>query len=229
MKTQLSLILGLILVVNSKGVFAHGMTKAKASELSLHRIERLVALCNLGDPNQPLNIPGQPNYDPTKCKNDPSKPKKGISPDYQNKIASLTMEVLSHENEEDPTFKSTVYQYKSEDGSQKAVEIILDEEGRPLSYQEIAGGEPLSAPSWPDKDPTTLSENAFHTILEGSVTNPELEPYNEKLTGFTIVPGTNSQGEQVAVVDFVAEGETKILRVRMKTNGDFDSAEFVSP
>lgn len=229
MKTQLSLILGLILIANSKVAFTHGVTKAKASELSLHRVERLVALCNLGDPNQPLNIPGQPGYDPAKCKNVPNKPKKGIDPDYQNKISNLNIELLPHENEEDPSFKATVYQHRSKDSSQKAVEIVLDEEGRPISYQEINGGVPHAAPVWPDKDPTTLSENALHYIFEGSVTKPELAPYNENLTSFTIVSGTSADEQQVAVVDFLAEGETKILRVRLKLNGEYDSAEFVSP
>lgn len=218
-----------MLIANSKVAFTHGVTSAKASELSLHRVERLVALCNLGDPNQPLNIPGQPGYDPAKCKNDPNKPKKGIDPNYQNKISNLSIEILSHENEEEPSFKATVYQHKSEDGSQKAVEIILDAEGRPLSYQEINGGVPLNAPIWPDKDPTTLSENALHYILEGAVTNPNLKLYNEQLKSFSLIQGTNAKEEMVAIVDFMAEGEAKILRVLMKLNGEFDSSEFISP
>ena len=228
MKTQIHLLLGLALVLSSKAALAHGVTNAKASELSLHRVERLVALCNLGDPNQPHNMPGMPGYDPTKCKNDPSKPKKGIDPDYQNKVAGLITMTLAHQNEDEPSFKTTVFQYKSQDGSQRAVEIILDEEGRPLTYQELAGGPAQNAPTWPDKDATTLSENALHYVLEGAVTKPELKPYNEKLTSLAITQGKNAQGQTVAAVDFTADGETKALRVRVKTNGDFDSAEFIN-
>jgi len=227
MKSKINLLFGLTLIFSSKAVFAHGVTLAKASELSLHRVERLVALCNLGDANQPVNIPGQPGYDPTKCKNDPNKPKKGIEPDYQNKPIGLVIIALAHQNEDEPSFKTTVFQYKAQDGTQRSVDIILDEEGRPLSYQENAGGLAYNAPAWPDKDATTLSENALHYILEGAVTKPELKPYSEKLKSFSIVPGKNAQGQLVAVVDFTADGEAKILRVRMKTNGDFDSAEFV--
>jgi hypothetical protein len=223
-----SIFLGLVLFANAELALAHGVTNAKASELSLHRIERLVALCNLGDANRPINIPGRAGFDVTKCKNDPTKPKKGINPDFQNKIFRLNVEALPHQNEEEPSFKTIVTLYKTGEGNHRALEIFLDEEGRPLTHQEISEQENTAELVWPDKDSATLSENALHYILEGAVTKPELKPYNENLQYLTITQGTNAQGQLVAIVDFVSTGVTEILRVRMKTNGEFDSAEFIN-
>ncbi len=224
----ISVLGGLALLGSSNLAFAHGVTNAKAVELAFHRVERLVLLCNLGDASLPHNMPGMPGYDPTKCKNDPSKPKKGIDPDFQNKLQSITMTLLPHNEEDEPSFKATVYQYKAADGTQQSVEIILDEEGRPLSYTVGAGGPAASAPTWTDKDPTTISENALHYVLEGSVTDPKLRSYNEGLTRLTINPGTNSAGQAVAVVDMERTEAEPILRVRMKLDGNFDSAEYIA-
>lgn len=230
MEKKFGLMLGLLIFMNHHLAFGHGVTLAKAAELSLHRLERLVAVCNLGDAKLPINIPGQPGYDSTKCKNDPSKPRKGITPDYQYKFFSMSVEGLAHQNEDDPSFKATAYQFKSHNGAQKAVEIILDDEGRPLSYQEVAGDVSQSAPVYQDNDPTTLSENALHYLLNNVGTKPELSPYNLKLQSFTILPSLDNGGRIVgAVIDFSANGESKLLRMRMKANGDFDSLELVSP
>ncbi|MBX9767416.1 MAG: hypothetical protein K2X47_09110 [Bdellovibrionales bacterium] len=227
MKSQFKVILGLGVLLGSSAALAHGVTNAKASELVLHRMERLVALCNLGDPKQPHNMPGMPGFNPAKCKNDPTKPKKGIDPEYETSLIGLTIEALAHQNEDEPSFKGVIYQYKAQDGTQRALEIILDEEGRALTSKEIPGGAAALAPIWPDKDATVLSEYALHFVTGSAAAKPELKPYNEKLKSFTILPGKNALGQLEAVVDFIAEGETLKLRVHMKPNGDVDSAELV--
>ena len=221
-------LVGFVLCGSSNLVFAHGVTNAKALELAFHRVERLVLLCNLGDAALPHNIPGMPGYDPSKCKNDPSKPKKGIDPDFQNKLQTITMALLPHNEEDEPSFRATVYQHKAADGTQQNVEIIMDEEGRPLSYTVGTGGPAANAPTWTDKDPTTISENALHYVLEGSVTDPLLRSYNEGLARLTINLGTNSAGQAVAVVDMERTEAEPILRIRMRVDGNFDSAEYIT-
>jgi hypothetical protein len=220
-----------VCIIASPSIFAHGVTLAKAAELSLHRVERLVALCNLGDATQPINIPGKPGYDATKCKNDPSKPKKGIDPNYQNKIAGLSIEFLAHENEEDPTFKSVISQKVLADGILRKIEIILDEEGRPLSSIEspLVKATAETPVVWTDKDPTTLSENSLHYVIDNVATKPELVPYSDNLKSFSISQVKTAQGEVVAEVKYVAQNVTEILFVNMKLNGDFHSAKVVAP
>lgn len=225
---EMFLALGL---VATPSVFAHGVTLAKAAELTLHRVERLVALCNLGDAAKPINIPGTPGYDATKCKNDPSKPKKGIDPNYQNKIAGLSIELLAHENEEDPTFKSVIAQKVLADGILRKIEIILDEEGRPLTNTELPVVKATAETPvvWTDKDPTTLSENSLHYLIDNVATKPELVPYSEKLKSFSISPAKTAQGEVIAEVKYIAQNVADILLIYMKLNGDFHSAKIAAP
>ncbi len=222
----------LILTMGTSSAFAHGVTRAKAAELVLHRIERLVTLCNLGDPNQPINMPGKPGYDPKKCKNDPSKPKKGITPDYQNNIYAVTIALLDHETEEEPAFQGLAHEVKAEDGTQKIVEVLLDDEGRPLPGNTESGGNiAANAPVWPDKDPTTLSENALHYLIDNSPTTPTLKPF-DNLKKFTITPVQLKIGDKeqmVAQVDIQSADTTDVLRVLVLVDGTFHKADIIKP
>ena len=174
------------------------ITNAKAAELSLHRIERLVIL-------------------------------KKIEESFQSKVKSLSLVLLPHQDPTEASFKATIFQYPATDGSQKSIDIILNEDGKAIGQTVNAGGEALGAPTWPDpnKDPVTLAENSLHYILEGAVTKPELLPYFNGLTSFAITQETNSEGIIHAVVDIGAGPENPILRIRIKTNGDYESAEFL--
>ncbi len=192
-------------VMGSVGLTAHikfaygGVTNAKAAELALHRVERLVIL-------------------------------KKIEEGFQYKVKSFTLELVPHQNEEEPSFKATLFQYPPKDPNQKpkAVTIRLDEEGKPIKEPPFVegDGEADGAPQWPDKDPVTLAESALHYVLEGSVTKPELGPYHEGITEFTVTQEINQASEAVAVVDFKAKDQP-ILRVRIKMDASFDSSEFI--
>jgi hypothetical protein len=157
-----------------------------------------------------------------------TKPAKGIDPDFQNKVRNVELTLLAHDNEEDPSFKITARQYPGSDGSQRTVDIVLDEEGRPLTNTVTAGAAPMNAPVWADKDPTTISENALHYVQETAVTDATVRRYAGSMTQLSITPGVNASNVAIAVVDARINSALPILRIRMKLNGEFESAEYVN-
>jgi hypothetical protein len=228
MKTTLGVLLVVGAFLGRAEAFAHGVTLAKAAELGLHRVERLVILCNLGDPNQPVNIPGQAGYDPSRCKNDPSKPPKGVDPDYQNRLNDILVEAIPHVEEDEPSFRITVAQHPGMDGTQRKVVIVLDEEGRPLTNDVIAGAAPSQPVMWPGKDPTTLSENALHYVQDAAAVNRDLIPFRDALVTMTVVQERNPAGQVIARVDVTSSDTAKVLKIRLDAAGNFMNFEIVA-
>ncbi len=177
---------------------AHEVSNAKAAELSLHRVERLVIL-------------------------------RKIEEGFETKARNLALSLIPHDDEAEPSFQATVSQWPGTDGTQRSVEIVMNAEGKTLKHTVVAGAEPANAPVWPDKDAVTLAENALHYVIEGAVTKPEVVPFNENLTGFTLSQETNAEGAAGAVVDFRSSADARVLRVRVKADGTFDSAELITP
>lgn len=153
---------------------------------------------------------------------------KKIEESYQNKIKGIKLELIPHREETEPGFKSTILQYPGTDGTQMSLEVILDGAGKAIKHTAVKGTEAQDVVTWPDKDAATLCENALHYVQDNAATKPELVPYNQNLTELSLSPGTNSSGASVAVVDIQAGAQAAILRVRMKLDGTFDSAEFIA-
>lgn len=189
-------LMGFIALNLGGAAWAHEVPAAKAAELALHRVERLVILRKIEEP-------------------------------FQSKFKNLRLEPIAHQNEDEPSFKATVFQYPGVDGTQKSLEIIMNAEGKALSHAVKAGADASGAPSWPDKDPVTLSENALHYVIENAINKPELVPFNERLSGFAITEGTNAAGDRIGLVSMSATDSGQILNVRVKLDGTFDSAELV--
>jgi len=197
MKRSIQMVLGLGLLgamLGGNAAFAHGVTNAKAAELALHRVERLVIL-------------------------------KKIEESFQSKPQSVKVEAIAHQNEDDPSFKTTVYQVPGQDGSQKSIEIVFNEEGKTIKYTVNAGSDAVNAPTWGEKDATTLTENALHYVLDNAAVKPELVPFSQRLSTLKLSPGTNAAGAPVALVEMGAAANDGVLRVRIKLDGTFDSAE----
>jgi hypothetical protein len=186
-----------ILFTALNSAHAETVTQAKAAELALHRVERLVVL-------------------------------KKIEESFETKIKNLRLELVSHSTPDAPSYKVTILQYPGADGKQKALELMMNEEGKALTSNVLPGSDAVNSPTWPDKDPVTLCENSLHYVLEGASTKPELVPFFQKLTSFSLSEGTNAAGEKVAVVDMRTNDRDPILKVKMKMDGTFDSAEFVN-
>lgn len=152
---------------------------------------------------------------------------KKIEGTFQSKVQSLRLESIPHQTETEASFKSTILQYPGSDGTQKTLEVIMDEAGKAIKNTIAQGADAQGAFEWPDKDATTLCENALHYVQDNVLNKPELLQYDQKFSVFSLAQGTNSSGAIVAVVDIQAGPEVPILRVRMKVDGTFDSAEFI--
>ena len=151
---------------------------------------------------------------------------KKIDGSFTTKVQNLNLQTISHTGVNDPAFKVTLFQVANANGEQKAVEIVMSEQGKALSYNVLAAEESAVVPTWPDKDALTLAEAPFHHLEHMAATHPELVPYLNNFSNFVLTQSTLN-GEVVAVVDISATGESKILRGVVKTNGELVSLDIV--
>ena len=196
-----ALIIGFLLLglgLDQPAIAAEPVSNGKATELSLHRMERLVTL-------------------------------KKIDEAFQTKLKAVKLEVLPHQGVDQPAFKFTMVQVAGEDGSQRAVEITLTEEGRSLGFQPLPGGsEPKDAPDWSDKDSAELSESALHYVLDNVSVNSKLAPYFNNLSQVNLSPASGpSASGRVACVTIVARGDDPVLKIFLRADGTIESVEFV--
>ncbi len=187
----------ILLLLQVGAAQAAPISQAKAAELSLHRVEKLVIL-------------------------------KKIEAGFQDQIEGLTVEAIAHTAPDQPSYRTVAAQWPASDGSQKKVEIILAEDGKPISFTVLpGGGDPANAPTWSGQDPTTLSENSLHYVLENAANDVKVAVFFQGLTRFSTSQGKAADGSTVAVVDMEASNSTNKLRVQVTLDGTFSSAEFI--
>ncbi|MBI5139803.1 hypothetical protein HZA26_04345, partial [Candidatus Nomurabacteria bacterium] len=165
-------------------------------ELSLHRLERLVAL-------------------------------KRIDASFENQVQSLTVESLPHQNEEDPAFKTVISQFMPKEGAQRKLEVILNEEALPVSYQETKGVDGAAILLWPDQSAATFMENAGHFLMENAMMKPELKPFLIGFSKLTLSQAKTEEGKVIAVVEILATGTDLILRETFNSDGTFVSYQIL--
>lgn len=203
------------LVLGSSTVYAHEVKNGQAVELVLHRLERLIDL------------------------------KKITDEDFRTKIKSVSLEPIPHQNEEDPSFKGTIFLYPPSDPSQKqkSVEIQLDEEGRPIRnplFKLNNGGAPSGAPTWPEKDAVSLAEVALHCVQGQKVGDSDacakeqgLAAFNNAFTSLELSQIKAADGTATgALIDVRAAGLSQVAKIRLTLSGSLDPArpvEFVVP
>jgi hypothetical protein len=141
---------------------------------------------------------------------------------FQTKLKSLKLVALPHQNETDPSFKVTAFQYAGADGTQKSLEIVLDQEGKALSFSAKPGADAVNAPDFGDKDAVALAEASMHWLEDSGTSRPELAVYGQKLTQLTI-----TAGGPLALIDLQAGATDPVLQVRIKLDGSFDSADIL--
>lgn len=186
-----------VCVLSSTSVFAQAVAPAKALELALHRLEKLVIL-------------------------------KKIDASFQTKMKSMKIELIAHATSADPSYKTTIYQLQGSDGSSKALEVIMNEEGKTISSQVYAGVESNSATVWPDKDAVTLSEDALHYVIDNATTNPMVAPFNAYATTLNLSQSTDSQGKTTAVVLIKNSINGLTLKEVLAVDGTFISASVLA-
>jgi len=152
---------------------------------------------------------------------------KKIEDSFETKLKSIKLEKLAHSAPDEPSFKSTLFQYPNSDLTQKNIEITMNEDGKVLGFVVSAGSDAEGATDWPDKDSATLLENSLHEVYENGPTVPEIAPFDNDLTQIEISQVKNTAGEDVALIEMKASSTVDKLHLLIKTNGDFDSYKVV--
>ena len=174
---------------------AHGdITLAKAAELALHRVGKLVDL-------------------------------KRIDGSFVNKFYAVQIIALADSPAGSPAFKALALQMPGADGTQMSVEVTLDEKGKALSHK-LNNGAASVAPNWPSKDPLTISENAFHYLLDNS-TGP-LKTFAEGLTEMTLGPAKDAKGQNVAKAVFKSSQTKQVLEVYLSLEGVYLNSQVIN-
>lgn len=151
-----------------------------------------------------------------------------IDEHYLSHFSGMAMVQTEAPNPTDPKFRTTSAVEPGSDGTISSIEILLDSKGRPLNSNLIPGTFPTTPTLWPDRDPVTLAEDGLHFVLENYATIPAVNVYYVAFQSLSIVPGQNTAGEPVAVVDVRASGTDQILRIRLRLDGTFESYEMTS-
>ena len=152
-----------------------------------------------------------------------------IDASFLTEIQSLKLDLIPHSDEVTPAFKVTALQGLAQDGTRRGLELVMNADGKALSQNGLAGSAPTVASAWTDKDAVTLTENSLHYVLDNVATTPSLAPIDANLTEVNLTHGTNAAGQAVAVAEFKTAAQQPGLRVRVKLDGTWDSAEAVAP
>lgn len=122
-------------------------------------------------------------------------------------------------------FKTTSTQTSPEHGEPLKLEVVLDGNGKALSYQVSTSGSPGLPKGWQEKDAVSLTENALHYVLENSM-DSKVGLFDQALTSI-ILEKVQLNGVEVAVGKMKSTLTTETLLVYLKLDGSFISAELV--
>jgi len=135
------------------------------------------------------------------------------------------MEVSVVQNQAPVYYKVRVTQTQPAQGTPLQLDISYDDDGKPLSFEVIAGGVAGPDAGWTDKDAGSLAENALHYILENN-TDAKVALFDKGLTSFVLTKGALN-GETVARGQASSNLTTDKLNIYLKLDGTFISAEVI--
>lgn len=194
-----NIFLGLVIAAFAGQLKADPIPLAKAAELALHRIEKLVILEKIA-----------PSYQ---------------SKFFKLSIESLVQQkaedpAFRNLEEQYPGDDATL--------PPSTLEIIQNADGKALSNKAADSKESTVAPTWPDKDPVTLCENGLHWIEETDFKkNPEIEPFFNDLKDFRIVQIADADHEKkvLALVTYSANKTKDLLHITLNEGGEIVKTE----
>ncbi len=135
------------------------------------------------------------------------------------------IEVVVVQNQAPVFYKTTVSQTQPAQGKPIQLEIALDEDGKPLSFQLVANGVAGPEVAWSGKNAGQLTENALHYVLENATVG-KVALFDKSATSFTLSLQTKD-GQSVARGQVLSSATTEKLNIYLKLDGTFISAEVV--
>lgn len=135
------------------------------------------------------------------------------------------IEVIAVEDQAPVSYKARVSQSQPAQGAPIQLDIFFNEEGKPLSFEVVAGG--LAGPDmgWSDKDGGALAESALHYILDNRTVS-KISPFDKGLSSLTVSKGILN-GEAVALGQATSTLTKDKLNIYLKLNGSFISVEVI--
>jgi hypothetical protein len=149
---------------------------------------------------------------------------KKIDASFASMLKTIEVEKLSQTQAGDPAFLATVSQVAGNDGTKNQVEIVLDDQGKSLSFKVKSGSAAQNAPVWSDKDSANLIENSLHFILDHNTDKPDLKPFYDSLLTLNLTK-MNSNGKDLALVTITAKDTQSVLNIMLTLDGSFQSYE----
>ncbi len=135
------------------------------------------------------------------------------------------MEVIVVQNQAPVYYKVRVSQTQPAQGAPQQLDISYDDDGKPLSFQVIAGGVAGPNMGWPDKDAGSLSENSLHYVLENNA-DAKVALFDKGALSFVLSKGILN-GQPVARGQMTSSLTNEKLNIYVKLDGTFISAEIV--
>jgi hypothetical protein len=151
---------------------------------------------------------------------------KKIDSAFLNSIRSMTIELTPQTTAGQPAFKTTSYQDSDPGKTPAALEVILDETGKSLSFNVLVGASATRPTAWTVADPVTIVENSLHWI-EQNVSNSEIAKFSSGMKSLAIAQQQTPAGP-IAQVEFVSNEAIGKLVVSMGLDGSFMSYSVVT-
>ena len=126
-----------------------------------------------------------------------------IDVSYIKNFDSITVETLTQNVPTDPAFKEVVSQARQDaQTAPPQVELLSNSDAKVLSHRVVAGvaGAGLS---WPQKDPLSIAESAFHYIEEHSAHQPQLTVFDVGFKSIAVTQDTRN-GALVGIVNVMS-------------------------
>lgn len=153
---------------------------------------------------------------------------KKIEKTYGTNLQAITLEPLTQSAATDPAYKTTGFQVPAEDQTKKGIELLMDKDGKTLSYSLISGGDSKDPTKWPQKDSISLIENALHCVqgeIMGSDTacknSTDLPIYARSFKDLILLPNLDSSGTLIGAIIEVRQSEkpNEFAKIRLNLDG----------
>ncbi len=146
-----------------------------------------------------------------------------IDTSFLKKMSKIEVKLV--QNQAPVFYKTVVSQTQPAQGKPMQVEISLDEDGKPLAFQLIAGGVAGPDLGFTEKNAGELTENALHYVLENA-TNGKVALFDKSATSVTLTKGI-MDNQAAALVQVLSSATTEKLNIFLKLDGTLISADVV--
>ena len=173
-------------------------TRARAAELSLHRVEKLIILKKIDASFQTA----------------------------VNQL-DLAVQPSDTDAPGGTYFRAIMSEVPAQDSTRKSVKLFMDDQGKTLIHKPMSGGDAFNPPIWPAKDPISLMEVAMHCVQGELIENshacadhPELPAFNRDFQNLTLSQLRDAAGvPSGALATIQAEKSHSLLKIRINLDG----------